>query len=257
MKNTKFAFIVLTLLFSFMAFGQGTALPQMNQWVLDSIKEMPAKGGYELTSSPVKKMRDAFTWSSDQLKVNAASAVPSYCTTATYIVFFKALEKYWGWASTSAQRESLVLIKPNLDNDGARIWGRWNSNGPGTSKFFNDADLGRNFDDINDALPGDFLKMWWNEHVGKKERGHSVIYLGRSVQNGVPMITFWGSNASTSGYGIKTIPAKDAIRTLFSRLEKPENIDNLMQIPVNDQFLASMLTVESSWWEVRRVTGIE
>ena len=222
-----------------------------NEQVLSAIQEMPKKGGYVLTSTSPKKMRDAFSWNVDELTVAQSKAIPSYCTTATYLVFFKALENFWKGNGYPA-RDILEIIKPNVESDGVRIWGRWNSNGPGTAKFFRDADLGTNFEDIDKAIPGDFLKIWWNDEVGKKEQGHSVVY----IRSNATTITFWSSNKDTLGYGERTIPKTMAKRLLFSRLERPENIVKIKDIPEKDLFLESMLSKESSWKEVLEVSGL-
>lgn len=236
------------------------AQEQYNQWVIDAINKMPTAGGYELTATSVKKMRDAFSWKldgSDQLDLNAMKATPSYCTTATYMVFYKVLERYWATTGRRPSRALLERLKPNLERDGLRTWGRWNSNGPGTAKFFTDAALGENFDQIEKAKPGDFLKIFWNAEVGKNERGHSVIYMGKQLLNGVEMIRYWGSNTSTQGFGFKVIPKSDAERLLFSRLTQIQNFENVALTPEEDKFLASMLSVVSSWSEVRRVSEIK
>lgn len=241
----KLAFALLSLTLTFGVYSQ-----TLNEEILSAISKMPKKGGYVLTSASPRKMNEAFSWNLDQLTVNQSKAIPSYCTTATYIVFFKVLKSYWDKNGYPA-REIQEVFKPNLESDGLRIWGRWNSNGPGTAKFFRDTDLGLNFDDINKALPGDFLKIWWNDEVGKKERGHSVIYIRSTAST----ITFWSSNKDTNGYGERTIPKTMAKKVLFSRLERPENAVKISDIPEKDLFLESMLTRESSWKEVKEVSG--
>jgi hypothetical protein len=62
--------------------------------------------------------------------------------------------------------------------DGESLWGRWNANGPGTARLFYELGLGRNFTSFSAARPGDFLKIFWTDAVGKNENGHSVIFLG-------------------------------------------------------------------------------
>lgn len=251
-----FAFLTFLLLLQ-TASAQEYAPEQIQSWVLEAISEMPRKGGYELTRVAPERMRDAFSWrNEDELGLNSDTATPSYCTTATYLVLYKVLQKYWIASGKLPLRKTLEFIKPNLEADGVRFWGRWNSNGPGTAKTFTDAGLGINFDDIKQAKAGDFLKIFWNNHVGKLERGHSVIFLGVEKRNGVEMIKFWGSSKDTDGYSERWIPRADAIRTLFSRLNTPENIDRLSTLPANDTFLSSMLTRVSSWTEVRKVSGI-
>ena len=245
---------LITILSFLILSSQVLAQADYNSWVLEAIERMPKAGGYELTSRPVKKMRDAFSWSDEtkgQLLLDPKSATPSYCTTATYMVFYQVLFRYWQEAQASADILVLERLKPNLERDGLRIWGRWNSNGPGNAKFFHDTGLGVSFDDPNHARPGDFLKIFWNMEVGKKERGHTVIFLGH--KNG--SITFWGSSKSTNGYGVKTVTRSEYGRLLFSRLTAPENASEIASIPEDDEFLASMLTRISSWDEVRAVSG--
>ena len=230
---------------------------RVQDWILESIDEMPKEGGYVLSSLSSRKLRDSFTWKAEDLLVSAHLAVPSYCTTATYIVFYKTLEKYWAFSRQKPAKLVLEKLKPKMENDGTRIWGRWNSNGPGTAKFFFDARIGKNFEDISLARPGDFLKIFWNTEVGKLEKGHSVIYLGQETRNGVPMIRFWGSSLSTYGYSERVIARSEAKRLLFSRLDTPEHFERLAQLPDVDPFLASMLTRVSSWDELKAVSGIK
>ena len=52
-------------------------------------------------------------------------------------------------------------------------------NGPAV---FYEMRLGRNFSDFSQAQPGDFMKIFWSNAVGRKEHGHSVIFLG--MENG-------------------------------------------------------------------------
>ena len=80
--------------------------------------------------------------------------------------------------------ETLDQLMIRGQRDGAGIWGRWNANGPGTARLFYELGLGRNFDDFEAAQPGDFMKIFWSEEVGRAEHGHSVIYLGMEKKIG-------------------------------------------------------------------------
>jgi hypothetical protein len=234
---------------------------QTQQWILEAIKEMPNSGGYKLTNLSAQRLRDAFIWrpstqGTEQLLLNSQVAAPSYCTTATYQIFYKVLQKYWAWSKTTPSKDVLDLLKPDMENDGERIWGRWNSNGPGTAKLFTDSKLGQNFDDIHKAIPGDFLKMFWNDHIGKRESGHSVMFLGLVKQDGEEYIKFWSSNSSTHGYSVKMVPRKDATRTLFSRITNPKNIETIVDMDEDDSILAEMNERDSTWAEVSKLTGL-
>ena len=257
--NTFFSTLLVAVsLFSFRAFSQEEITgDQVQQWVLDSVNEMPSKGGYVLTKISPERLRDAFTLQNGVMTVDEVAATPSYCTTSTFIVLYKVLQKYWDYSRVTPSTAVLEMIKPNVEMDGVRIWGRWNSNGPATAKFFNDARIGQNFDDINQARPGDFLKMFWNGQVGKTEQGHSVVFLGQEKVNGVMMIKFWSSNKTTDGYGVRWVPVTDAKRMVFSRLTNLQNFENIAKLPETDDYLASMLSKSATWDEVRRVTGIQ
>jgi hypothetical protein len=172
-------------------------------------------------------------------------------------VFYKTLLKYWQSQQKIPSKDILKKLKPQREADGLRIWGRWNSNGPGTAKFFFDSKIGTNFDDLDLARPGDFLKIFWNDQVGAEERGHSVIFLGTEIIDGVQKIHFWSSNKSTNGFSKMTINRSDAVRLLFSRLDKMENFNKILELPLNDDFLTSMLTIRSNWDEVKEKTGIK
>lgn len=248
------AFIVIVfLLFIQISYAESIPTPT-NKIVLEVVSQMPNEGGYELTIVPAKKMRDAFSWKNEILTLNPFKAVPSYCTTATYMVFFKVLEKYWELNNITPSLNTQQKLKPNLEDDGTRIWGRWNSNGPGTAKLLADAQIGTNFDDINNAIPGDFIKIFWNGLVGKLEKGHTGIYLGKKIINGQEMLHFWASSNSTSGFSERIIPMKDAKKILFSRLDQIENYERIGDLPDVDNFLADMLVRESSWDEVKEVS---
>ena len=69
-----------------------------------------------------------------------------------------------------------LIIRDQRDGEG--IWGRWNANGPGTARLFHELGLGSNFDNFDQAKPGDFMKIFWSRQVGKSEHGHSTIFLG-------------------------------------------------------------------------------
>lgn len=229
---------------------------EMNKFVLSSVKEMPLEGGYELTETPARRMMEAFSLGGNSdLNLDPILAVPSYCTTATYMVFYKALEKYWASRTIFPSEELLKKLKPEMEKDGVRTWGRWNSNGPGTAKLFFDTGLGKNFDDLTKAIPGDFIKIFWNDQVGKLEKGHTGIFLGLTSVNGEKAMKFWASSKSTNGFSERTILMSEAERILFSRLTNPENVVEIAKLPEEDDFLASMLNRVSSWEELKRASG--
>lgn len=138
--------------------------------------------------------------------------------------------------------------------DGESLWGRWNANGPGTARLFSELGMGRNFTDFASARPGDFLKIFWSDAVGKKERGHSVIFLGLETLNGIEYVRYWSSN-QPDGFGEKSVPREKIVRALFSRLENPGGISGWKSLPVRDEYLASLLQTESSFAEAKKLSG--
>jgi hypothetical protein len=139
--------------------------------------------------------------------------------------------------------------------DGEGVWGRWNANGPGTARLFRELGLGRNFEDFTKARTGDFMKIFWTPEIGQRERGHSVIYLGRSKRDGVEYVRFWSSNQA-GGFGAKEVPRADIVRAIFSRLESPEALAKAPALPPVDDYLASLQRVDSSIEEVRAKCGL-
>ena len=109
--------------------------------------------------------------------------------------------------------------------------------------------------DWKDAKPGDFMKIFFNEHIGKLERGHSVVYLGSFKKNGEEFFRYWSSDAPL-GRGTHEIAKSRAVRVIFSRLLNPENLNNISSMPKSDAYLASMLTTASSLEEMQQKIGL-
>jgi hypothetical protein len=130
------------------------------------------------------------------------------------------------------------------------------SNGPGTARLFEELSLGTNFTSIDQAEPGDFLKIFWNEQIGLREFGHSVVYLGRGVNSeGVETLKYWSSNKK-GGYGRTEVPTSKIKRTLFSHLSNPAQINRVFHIPETESYLASMLITISTPEKVDEMVGI-
>ncbi len=194
----------------------------------------------------------------------------SFCSSATYLLFCKVIEQL--------QKNGDVVSSPELSRaladvgdtkdviggrlDGIGIFGHWNADGPGTAVLFERLNLGRNFSSFDDARPGDFLKIFWNEFIGKGERGHLVVYLGRNESK--TAIEVWSSNLQnsdgSSGYGRMWIEKDRIKRALFSRLENPENLERweqLSEAEKSSDYLIRIRQTGSSADEMKRVTGAE
>ncbi len=226
-----------------------------NSIVLGQIREIPGGGGYATTREAHAALNFSVAPMGDSVSILPVRARPSYCSGATYLVLLKTLraaEKSGGIEPLGSAWQALL---PKAAPDGAGIWGRWNANGPGAARLFHELNLGRNFTSWAEARPGDFLKIFWTDAVGKSERGHLVVFLGEEERNGVPHVRFWSSN-KPDGYGEKSVAKSKIARAIFSRLENPGNIRNAASLPKKDDYLASLLRVESSFAEACRLSGI-
>ena len=229
------------------------SLPPDNRLVLEAVSSMPLNGGYAPSAAANHALRQSVTSPDGILRVDASHATPSYCSSATYLVFLKTLAALQSAHQIALAPAVIAQLKPIGQPDGTGIWGRWNANGPGTARLFYELGLGRNFTDLRLAREGDFLKIFWSNGIGASEHGHSVIFLGTEMKAGVEHVRFWSSNIP-NGYGIKSVPLSRIHRMLFSRLEHPEAINH--SLPRTDNFLSSMERRSSTAAEMERQCGI-
>ena len=226
-----------------------------NSLVLAQIHSMPVGGRYAANRDASSRLAQAVRLEGDRFSVVSNGAVPSYCSGATYLVFLKTIEAISGQGKLVIEPNAYGALLIHGQTDGAGVWGRWNANGPGTARFFKESGLGRNFENFEDARPGDFMKIFWSAEIGKLERGHSVVYLGRETVEGVERVRFWSSNQPT-GYGVKSVPRTKISYAIFSRLEHPEALAQLGALPARDAWLAGLTSKRSSVLEVRTKTGM-
>jgi hypothetical protein len=220
----------------------------LNKYVLRAIEAVPSGGGYAVTKTAMANLcRSMRIEDNGSLALTPAMARPSFCSSATYLVFLQAIEEMETrrHLKLSAATKKKLLVQNQ--SDGVGVWGRWNANGPGTARLFYELKLGRNFTELSEAQPGDFLKIWWTDAVGAKEKGHSVIFLGtsRDGQGGLSVI-YWSSNIPM-GFGEKATPISKIKHMVFSRLEHPERLNDVGRVPAKDVYLASMLTANESF----------
>jgi len=146
-----------------------------------------------------------------------------------------------------------LIIRDQRDGEG--IWGRWNANGPGTARLFHELQLGQNFDNFDQAKPGDFMKIFWSRKVGRNEHGHSTIFLGTENRPDGQYVRYWSSNVP-SGYGEKSVPRSKIAYAIFSRLQTPANLARINNAPFVDTYLASLLRSRSSIAEASAKCGL-
>ena len=237
------------------------ALADFNKTILEQIRTMPSGGGYA-TNLHAHSALAKSVQVTESVSIQPERATPGYCSGATYLVFLKTLQALQENGTISLSRETWAALVPRLRPDGKdtlpdgeSVWGRWNANGPGTARLFHQLGLGRNFTELSAARPGDFMKIFWTDAVGKKESGHSVVFLGLANVDGVKSVRFWSSNRP-GGFGESFVPQEKIARAIFSRLEHPERISSWSSLTQSDAYLAGLLTTESSFPEAARMSGI-
>lgn len=268
--------------FSLFCFGSLSSAEDWNRLILDKIAGMPKAGVYARYQRdlPEKQRFSDLYETVDSLGealevtpggslkvVPEAAAGYSFCSSATYLLFCEVVSEL--------QKRGIVAKKRSLSRelakvgdcedvihgrlDGVGLFGHWNADGPGTAVLFERLDLGSNFLGLEHARPGDFLKIFWNEHIGKGERGHLVIYLGKNDAG--TAIEVWSSNMEngdgTAGYGTMWVETSRIQRALLSRLERPENLLRWLEFPEaakTSDYLVRIRRTGSSPEEMAKVT---
>lgn len=257
--------------------------PDHNARILKAIGEMPRGGGYAKYRKDwpeARRFEDLYATVEDldraigvggdgRLRIDpGAAARHSFCSSATYLLFcdvIAGLQRDGAVPSDPALSRALAAVGDKTEVihgklDGIGIFGHWNADGPGTAVLFQKLDLGTNFSDFAKAKPGDFLKIFWNEHIGKGESGHLVVYLGETADG--KAIRVWSSQTEnddgSAGYGEMRVEKSRIRRALFSRLERPENLVRWLAFGPDEQkndYLIRIRQTGSTGDEMLRVTG--
>ena len=226
-----------------------------NSLILDQIKQMPQGGRYSVSHFAKIRLQSSAHFESGKFFILPSQASPSFCSGATYLVFIRTIEALRARGQLHLDSATLERLIIRDQRDGEGIWGRWNANGPGTARLFHELQLGRNFDNFDQAKPGDFMKIFWSRKVGKNEHGHSTIFLGIENRSDGQYVRYWSSNVP-SGYGEKSVPRNKIAYTIFSRLQAPANLARINNTPVVDTYLASLLRSRSSIAEASAKCGL-
>jgi hypothetical protein len=223
----------LNAFFCCSVFGQAA----FNEYVLRAVDQMPQGGGYSIEDVAMDRLFGSVSVGGVGLAVDAQSAQPSFCSSATYLVLLKALA-LWSGAKGAAITDAVWKEwVPRKLADGVGVWGRWNANGPGAALLLRETGMGLSFTQKEKALPGDFLKIFWNEKVGSVERGHLVVFLGMDQDaEGHSQVVFWSSNQGM-GYGVKSVDTRRVARMLFSRVTDPQKMTSVSKLASKNQFL--------------------
>lgn len=221
--------------------------PVLNRHVLAAVRSMPDGGGYQASQEAVDRLADGVTFQNGRIAQNLKTIGPSFCSGATYLVFLRVIAQLQKQGALELSPKDLARLSLLGVKDGEEIFGRWNANGPGVAKLFADLGCGANFTSWDHAQPGDFLKLWWTDAIGARERGHLVVYLGHTPTE----VTFWSSN-QPDGYGRKSVPRQKIKRALFSRLTDHRRLARVRKLPLTDPFLADMLRKDFTWARVTK-----
>jgi hypothetical protein len=235
--------------------AQASFAGDYNGLILDQIKQMPQGGRYSVSRFAKIRLQSSAHFESGKFFILPSAASPSFCSGATYLVFMRTIEALRARGELRLDYATLEQLIIRDQRDGEGVWGRWNANGPGTARLFHELGLGPNFDKFEQAKPGDFMKIFWSRQVGKKEHGHSVIFLGTENRLGVQYVRYWSSNVP-SGYGEKSVPRSKVAYAIFSRLETPANMARINGAPSVDSYLASLLRTRSSIAEAGTKCGL-
>src|SRR5947199_8223894 len=208
---------LVALLFVCFAAHSSTAAG-LNSLILEQMRNMPSGGKYSVSHVAKIKLQSAAHFESGKFFVIPTKPYVSFCSGATYLVFIRTVEELRDRGQLQLDYATLNQLIIRDQHDGEGIWGRWNANGPGTARLFHELGLGQNFDNFDQAKPGDFMKIFWSRQVGKSEHGHSTIFLGRENRFGVEYVRYWSSNIP-SGYGEKSVPRSKIAYAIFSRLQ--------------------------------------
>jgi hypothetical protein len=224
-----------------------------NDVVLEQVRQMPKGGRYSVSHFAKIRLQSSAHFESGKFFIIPAG--PSFCSGATYLVFIRTIEALRERGQLNLDYGTLEHLIIRDQHDGEDVWGRWNANGPGTARLFHELGLGRNFANIDQAKPGDFMKIFWSRQVGRNEHGHSTIFLGTENRPDGQYVRYWSSNVP-SGYGEKSVPRSKIAYAIFSRLETPTNLTRITTAPSVDTYLASLLRTRSSISEAGAKCGL-
>ena len=224
-----------------------------NDVILDQLKKMPQGGRYSVSHFAKIRLQSSAHFESGKFFILPSG--PSFCSGATYLVFIKTIEALRARGDLHLDYSTLERLIIRDQHDGEGIWGRWNANGPGTARLFHELGLGQNFDNFDQAKPGDFMKIFWSRQVGRNEHGHSTIFLGLENRADGQYVRYWSSNIP-AGYGEKSVPRSKIAYAIFSRLQTPANLARINSAPYVDTYLASLLRTRSSLAEASTKCGL-
>lgn len=216
-------------------------------------------GNYSTEDIAKQALVDSFSWNEQYKRpiFNPRTARPSFCSSAVWVATLSALLH---WEESNRRRfisaEAWQALLPQLVKDGETAWGYANANGPGFALLVHRLGAGINFTDWNKARPSDILKIWWNEHIGGRERGHLVILVKDEGDTACVWSSHIARDGQPAGYGLRRIPKSAMKRVLFTRITQPAAFNRASSLP-DEPWLTELMTRDTTWSECVRRCGIQ
>lgn len=208
-------------------------------------------GGYSTDDYAKESLVNSFTWSERMQRpiFKPMTARPSFCSSAVWVATLSALMH---WEEKNKYRaisaKAWQALMPRLVKDGEGAWGYANANGPGFALLVHRLGAGINFTDWNKARPSDILKIWWNEHIGGRERGHLVILVKDEGDTACVWSSHKARDGQAAGYGLRRIPKSAMKRVLFTRITRPAAFNRADKLP-DEPWLTALMSKDTSWKE--------
>lgn len=165
-------------------------------------------------------------------EINVQGSKRSHCTSATHAALLKTLGELHKQGRIDISEHARKALNSGLFRD------VWNSNGYGPAKVI-ELLGGQNFRDINEAKPGDIVKI-----DRANGTGHMVLFSRKDGDK----ICYWSSNRRTKGLG-ENCEAIGRSKFVFSRFTDMGKL----QAGLNN--LDSNLRVDSAFADVRARQG--
>ncbi len=214
-------------------------------------------GGYSTADAAHDALHQSFSWNerAGRLLFNPAGARPSFCSGAVYAAVLSALAR---WDAAQPRRrisaEAWKALAPRPVADGIAPWGWANANGAGFALLVHRLGAGINFTDWALARPADVMKIWWNDAIGRDERGHLVIL----VRDEGESVRVWSSHQPTAeapgGFGFRTYPKSAIRRILFTRITNPAAFNRATAVG-EEPWLTQQTRRNVSWEDCARRCG--
>ena len=221
--------------------------------------QKPGAGGYSTADYAKQALVDSFVWSEALHRpiFTPRVARPSFCSSAVWAATLSALMDW-----DARNKRSVIspaawqALMPQLVKDGEGPWGYANANGPGFALLVHRLGAGINFTDWKQARPSDVLKIWWNDHIGGRERGHLVILVKDEGDTACVWSSHIARDGQPAGYGIRRIPKDTMKRVLFTRITNPAAFNQAHRLP-DEPWLTNLMSLDTNWAECVRRCNIQ